>query len=392
MHRSYIVIVVLVMSSNAAAETVILKDGTFVEGTITVETKRSIRIETRFGARTYARRDIERIVSVVDDIDPGAVNRFAELPAPLRAVLNARADYKLARYERALTRIKPFMDQPISPGIRTQIDWLALELHQRMGQWASAKRRLTEKANAGAPRERIRARAHLDILTRNPQYDLRFVGDKHVRNFIRDAATLAQAREPGSLRSAGIMRIALEQYCEQLLVEDALSVKAFADHLDVDMTLKAVRQLPLVGDVGARLPYFAALTSAEASLYKAQSVLGDYGLAFEVDLIRTELTHLLLVIQKLEPEVLSLSPETFSPTINRKTDRLTAAGRLDWRRRCDAFLTVGRPLVRLIVYMVDKAERYPHGLRMLRENLSGYHERYGQMMRAVKRVRNRSRG
>lgn len=381
----------LILSPAAVGETVILKDGTFVEGAITVETKRSVRVETRFGTRTYPRREIERIVSGADGIDPDAVNRFAELPAPLRAVLNARADYKLKRFGRALARLTPFADQPLSPVIRNLTDWMMIDLHERMGQWALAKRMLTEKEVTGTPREQTRARARLDIFARNPQYDLRFVGDKHARNFIRDEATLARAREPDSLRDAEIMRIALEEYCEQLLVEDGLSVKAFAERLDVDETLVAARALPLVGDVSVRLPYFAALTSAEASLYKAQSVLGDYGLAFEVDLIRTELIHLLRVVRKLEPEVLALSPETFTPAFDRRTDRLTADGRLSWRRRCDAFLAAARPLIRLIDYMVDKSDRYPRGLRTLRENLLGLHERYDQMMQTIKKVRNRSR-
>lgn len=377
-------------SASAAAETVILKDGTFVEGEITLRTSRSIRVETRFGTRTFLHKDVDQILESLGGGNTERDSDFNDLPAPLKAVLNAQADYKLGNYDRALERLEPYRAYPDNPAHRIQIDWLIIEIRERLGRWEEARQLLKEKAETGTPRERIRAKAHLDLLDANPGYDLRYVGEKHARNFITDEALRDRAKEPGALRDAEVMRLALEEYCTQLLVEDRLSVKNFADRLDAEETYEVVKGLPPTGRLGDRLPYMDDLKRAEGSLYKAQSILGDYGVAYETDLVRTELSHLLDVFLRLAAETAELSPETYEPPSDPRTGQLTPAGRTEWRRRCDEFLERVQPLGRLTDYMLDKAQRYPRGLRSLNELLTDFRERLDQTVKAVKRVRERT--
>lgn len=380
----------VLLAAAGKAETVILKDGTFIEGDITLETSRSIRVETRFGTRTFLKKDVDQILQSVGTFEANREGDFNELPAPVKAVLNAQADYKLGHYERALSRLEPYRDYQENRALRIQVDWLIIEINERLGRWETVKQLLEDKEQQGTPREQIRAKAHLDLFEANPDYDLRYVGEKHARNFIGDEQLRDRAKQPGALKDAEIMRIALEEYCKQLLIEDKLSVKHFADRLDVDETYETIKDLPPAARLSDRLPYMDDLKKAEASLYKAQSVLGDYGVAFETDLVRTELTHLLTVGGRLYNDAVQTSPENFEPASDPRTGLLTPAGRTEWRRRCDEFLERVRPLDRLIDYMIDKAQRYPRGLRSLNEGLSDFRERLDQTVKAVKRARGRT--
>ena len=385
------------LASAASAETVILKDGTFVTGEIILETSRSVQIETRFGTRTYDRKNIEQIIKTVDDLDANAVNRFSDLPPVVRAVLNAQVESDLAagddeveKYRRALTRLEPYRQYVESLPIRIRIDWLLIEINERLGHWDAARELLEKRRDEGTPAEKIRAEAHLALFDAHPDYDLRYVGEKHARNFIEDEVIRNRAREPNALRYHDIMRLALEETCEQLLVEDELSVKAFADKLDPDTTYEACKKLPRTGDVSKYLPYIDDLKYAEATLAKAQAILGDYGMAFELDLMRTELHHLMPVFERLFQEVTAYSPETFTPGYDGKTGLLTKDGRQQWRRRCNDFLTAARPLTTLLDYMVDRVNRFPHGLRDLRKTLLDYQVRVDEMIKAVKKARTRT--
>lgn len=373
-----------------SADTIILKDGSFVEGEITLETSRIIHVNTRFGIRNYSRSEIDRIVASVDALDPQAVNRFAQLPPPVRAVLNAEAEYNLGKYDQALVRLQHLQAENLSPAIQTRADWLVIEINERLGRWTSAMDLLEKKQKTGTPQEKTRAKAHLSILKANPDHDLRYVGEKHARNFLRDAFTLSLARRPGSLKDHEIMRLALEEYCEQLLVEHQWSVTGFADRLDPNATYEACQRLPRVGDVARHLPYIQDLKRAEATLAKARAILGDYGSAFEMDLVRTELRHLLPVMEQLFKDAVELSPENFSPPFHRTSGRLTKKGRQQWRDRCDAFLVAARPFARLIEYMIDRVEHFPRGLRDLRELLLDYRRRTDAMIKAVQKARGRT--
>jgi hypothetical protein len=395
--RRLVILLTALLTSAAAAETIILQDGTFVEGKIILRTSKTIHVDTRFGTRTYDVKDIEEIIETVGDIDPAAVNRFSELPGAVKAVLNAQVEYRLASdnhdvglYERALARLEPFRDYTERRAVRIRIDWLIIEINERLARWSTARTLLKQKTQRGTPAEQIRASAHLDIFEANPRYDLRFVGEKHARNFIPDEPTRNRARQADALRYHDIMQLALEETCEQLLVEDELSVKAFAEKLDVERTHKACQNLSRTGEVLQDLPYRTDLMHAEATLAKAQAILGDYGQAFELDLVRTELHHLLKVFNRLFQEATEKSPETFTPRYDRRSGRLTPDGRKEWRERCDEFLEAAEPLTRLLEYAVDRADRYPHGLRDLRETLLDYQLRVTEMVKAVRKARSRT--
>ncbi|UCC31303.1 MAG: hypothetical protein JSU86_03320 [Phycisphaerales bacterium] len=385
----------LLAAATSHADTIILKDGTFVEGEITLQTSRTVRVSTRFGERTYRRSNIEEIIESVNSLDPDAVNKFAELSAPVKAVLNARAEYDLGRhdprrYERALARLEPFRDYEDSRAIRIHIDWLIIEINERLGRWETVRQLLENKRSNGTPQERMRAKAHLDLFDANPDYDLRYVGEKHARNFIKGEELRNRARQPDALRDYDIMRIALEETCEQLLVEDQLSVKALADKLDPEATYEACKTLPRIGDVGKYLPYIEDLKRAEATLAKAQAILDDYGGAFELDIVRTEVNHLLPILDRLQEEASAASPETYNPPFDRRTGRLTKDGREQWRQRCDEFLTTAEPVTRLIDYMVDRVNHYPQALRDLRKMLLDSRERFKETVRAVRKARSRT--
>lgn len=380
----------LLAAATSHADTIILKDGTFVEGEITLQTSRTVRVSTRFGERTYRRSNVEEIIKSVNSLDPDAVNKFAELPAPVKAVLNARAEYDLGRYEQALARLEPFRNYKDRKAIQIRIDWLIIEINERLGRWETVRQLLENKRSNGTPQERMRAKAHLDLFDANPDYDLRYVGEKHARNFIKDEGLRNRARQPNALRDCDIMRIALEETCEQLLVEDQLSVKALADKLDPEATYEACRTLPRIGDVGKYLPYIEDLKRTEATLAKAQAILDDYGGAFELDIVRTELHHLLPILNRLLEEASAASPETYNPPFDRRTGRLTKEGREQWRQRCDEFLTTAEPVIRLIDYMVDRVNHYPQALRDLRKALLDTNERFKQMVRAVRKARSRT--
>lgn len=390
MNRWILLIATLACVPPTAAETVILKNGAFVEGEVTLQTSTTVRVKTRFGERSFSKKEIEQIIESVDHTDPEAVNKFAELPPAHKAVLNAQADYDLGNYERALSRLEPLRDYQDNKAIRMKVDWLVLEINERLGRWDVAKKMLEDKKEHGTPPEKTRAKAHLGIFEANPDYDLRFVGDKHARNFILDEETRNRAKEPQALRDATIMRLALEEYCEQLLVEDKLSVKAFADKLKLDVTYETIKKATGSGDFSSILPYLNDLKAAEAALFKAQAILGDYGSAFELDLVRAELSHLNDVDTRLEAELLRLSPETLNPGFDPRSGQLTPDGRRQWQQRCDEFLNAVKPVTRLREYMMKRTERYPQELRDMREWLTDLGERLAQTIKAVKKARDRT--
>lgn len=372
-------------------ETVILKDGTFIEGKIVLQTSTSVRIETRLGLRSIPKKEIDQIVESIDDSGSASQKAFADLPPATKAVLNAQAEYDLGQYEKALARIEPFKDYSENKALRIRIDWLFIEINERLGKWDVAKKLLKEKQESGTVAEKSRAKAHLDIFEVNPDYDLRFVGKKNARNFIFEEELRNKAKEPGALKDEALMRRALEEYCEQLLVEDQLSVKAFSEKLDTRETLDVLKKASGSGDITAQLPYLADLKKAEGSLAKAKAILGDYSSAFELDLVRAEINHLIVVFDTLLREAFNQSPEALQPTFDRATGMLTAEGRRQWQERCDRFLEAAKPLVRLAEYMESKTERFPDTMRDLNKIVSSYNERIQENVRAVKKARDRTR-
>lgn len=389
LHYSWLVGAALALSSQAGAETIILKNGTFVEGKIIRTTSTSVRVETRFGPRSYNKRDIDQILEGGADSADGANSRFSELPPVVQAVLNAETDYRLGEYDSAFKRLEALGDYSENAAIRSRIDWLKIDIHMRQSKWETAKEAVKEKKEKGSPQEKIRAKAYLDILEVNPEYDLRYVGKKHARNFIRNEELRNRAREANSLKYDDIMRAALEEYCEQVLVEEKQSVKSFEKKLVPRDTYEACKKITPSGDVDKQLPYFTHLQASEAALAKARAILGEYGSAFELDLVRAELTHLLPIFERLLDELLNASPALMEPALDPQTGRLTAESREQWRQRSDAFLNQAKPVSRLIDYMAGKSEPYPNELRDVRRFVLDLDERLKQMINETKRNRDR---
>ena len=264
-------------------------------------------------------------------------------------------------------------------------------LFRSLGRWDEAKKMLKDKLESGTAAEKTRAKAHLDIFEVNPQYDLRYVGEKHARNFLFEEDLRNKAKEPGALRDAKIMRAALEEYCEQLLVENKQGVLAFAEKLDSKTTLEAIKKAPGSGDLSLHLPYNEQLNKAEAALMKSQAVLGDYSSAFELDLARTEIDHLFDVFFTLLGEAVRFSPEGFIPPSDRGSGNLTADGRRQWQQRCDQFLDAMKPVSRLLDYLDARTELYPEALRDFRKLIVEVNARIKENIRAVKQARDRTR-
>lgn len=378
------------MPVGARADMLIFNDGSFVEGEITLETSRRVHVKTRFGTRTYRRDEIEEIIPSVDSLDPEAAKEFTDLPPDVREVLNAEAEYALEDYDKALARLRPMQNRDVGKALAIRVDWLTIEIYERLGRWDDVRSRLMDKEARGTPREQIRAEAHLSILDDNPDYNLRYVGEKPARRFIRDEALLERARQPNALAARDIMNLALEEYCYQLLEADELSVKSFADKLDAETTYAACKNLPRTGDVARHLPYIEGLKQAEAALAKAAAILPDYGRAYEMDLVRTELNHLLPILVRLFEELTALSPESLNPAFDSRTGQLTKQGRQQWRDRCDAFLELAQPVDRLLGYMLDRVENYPDSMRELHKALVEIQQRFEHMVRSVRKARSRT--
>ncbi len=375
-------------SSAAEAVTVILKDGTFLEGEIVLETSKSIRLKSVFSTRTYLRKDIEQIVDTVAASGSRNVDKFDELSEPLRETLNAAADSKLGHYQKVLDRLAPFKDYKDSPAVRMQMDWLIIDAHERLGQWETAKDLLEAKKKDGTANEKRRAKAHLEIFEWNPEYDLRYINKKHMRQFLPPRLQ-DQAREPNALADADIWRRAIQEYCEQLLWNERRSIKAFQDSFDPRRTYEACRKLPPAGEIDRHLPYIKELKEAEASILEAQAILPGYAEAYEQDLIRAEVGHLMDVLFQMFDDALGRSPELIQVQLDPTTGRLTPAGREAWQAQCDAFLQECRPLMQVSDYMLEKLERFPDGMRDLIEWLGTLRGRFEDMMKIVQKRRDR---
>jgi hypothetical protein len=373
-----------------SGDTVILKSGGFVEGDVTLETSRSVHVMTRFGKRVFNKSEIEEIVKSTPSGGALPAEDFAVLPPALRAVRNARAEYALEQYAAALARIEPHRDYVERPAVRRQIDWLLIEIYERLGRWDEARKLLEEKKADGTQSERLRAETHLAIFDANPDYSLRFLGDVPVRNFILDQQLLDRAKQPDALKDRKVMNAALERSCEKFLLEGDFSVRRFAQSLDLEKTYQACLKLPRAGHVEKHLPYMENLKKAEASLTRAQAILEDYADAYAMDLARTELTHLATVALRMWENAEEVELGDFAPPADPRTGALTPEGREQWRQRCDDYVARLEPLSRLLAYMLERVDYYPDAMRQMRNLLEVYHQRVDNSIKSVKRSRNRT--
>lgn len=383
----------LACASAAQAATLVLKDGTFVDGTILVQTQRTVRLKTKFGVRSYNRREIEEIIESVDYADADSVNRFDQLPEALKAVLNGRADYDLGRYDRVLERLAPFRDDQEDGALRVSMDWLAIETQERLGNWEKAKKLLEEKKKNGGPKEKLRAKAHLDIFEWNPDYDLRYIFETHARNFLVAAKKELRdrGREPNSLRHRDIMEAALKQYCEQLLRRDGFSVPALEEAMNPRRTFEALENIVPRGDLEKHLPYADLLKRAEASVSKAQTVFPAYADIYEIQLFRVEISHLLDVWDPLSQRAMEVMPVGAAPASDPQTGRLTRAGREELIAACDDFIVRAGRVVAVLEYIQEKVQRYPVKLKSAFELHRLVIEHHKDMIRWAKKLRRKDR-
>lgn len=376
-------------ASSAGAVTIIFKDGSMIEGEIIRETETRLTIKTLFDSRTVLRRDIDKIYEEGGEKSSTfASSTFEELPAAVRDLLNARADYRLTRYQRVLDRLEPFVNgnREDVPGTLDDMRWLVIQANERLARWDAAEKMLREFSSQEGGVDKLRADAHLAIFKDNPRYDLRVVGKSFSRNWL-PTKLLELSREPDSLKNVELMDAALREYCSQLVRSEDSSIEAFNRRLDLDATLKAVQELPRfvrIEDFVSKMPYYTDLRRAETAILKAQAVLPGYADAFELDLIRAEGEHLQRVLEQLLVEAIGLSP--FNINLPRNAQgQYTADQRKAWREACQTFLDRTARSEAVGEYFLEKIGRFPKELSLLRKVIGDTHERLVEMRQAVTR-------
>lgn len=388
-------LVVIGWISAACGATLLLKDGTIIEGRIIAETSTTIRVRTPFDTRLVNRKDIDKIfLADSDDEASMSSSSFSELPEKLQALINARADYRLGNYRAVIDRIEPFAQKETNPVLKSEYLWLLIESYERFARWDEVKKMCEERLQNGTPQDKIRAQAHLDILKANADWDysLRLVKapgsekPEWARNFL-PAAMRSAAQDPNALADVEIMRKALDEYCSQMVRNEKAGASTLRDRLDPRKTLEAVRKFPpglRSIDVLERMPYYEELKKAETTIYKAQAIQPGYADAFILDLIRAEGDHLLQVMEPLFAEAVATSPYNLNLP---KT--LDAASRQQWREACDRWLASTESLETLGEYFLNKLSAYPKEQRLIYEVIKDLHERLKEMRESVRRQRNR---
>lgn len=381
-------------TSMASGATLLLKDGTIVEGEIVAETSTTIRVRTPFDTRLLNRKDVDKIFREDSEAGSTPSSGFEELPEKIQALLNARADYKLSHYKQVIDRVDPFSQKETNPVLKSEYLWLLIESQERFAKWDDVKKMCEERLANGTPQDKIRAQAHLDILKANAdwEYSLRLVKapgsekPEWARNFLPPPMRSA-AQDPNALADVQMMRKALDEYCSQMVRNEKTGAATLRDRLDPRKTLEAIKKFPpglRSADVLERLPYYEDLKKAETTIFKAQSVEPGYADAFVLDLVRAEGDHLLRVMEPLFNEAVSTSPYNLNLP---KT--LDAASRQQWRDACDRWLASTEPLETVGEYFLNKVSAYPKEQRMVYEIIKDLCERLKEMRESVRRQRNR---
>ncbi|MCG3129837.1 MAG: hypothetical protein FLDDKLPJ_00572 [Phycisphaerae bacterium] len=388
--RLAVLAAVLAFSPALQGAIILLKDGSMIEGRIIKElsTATTIRVRTPFEERLINRRDIDRIFDE-EAIDQTGLAKFEELPEAVRAVFNARADYRLGNYARVIERIEPFLQKEQNPVLRSEMTWLIIESKERFAKWDEVKPMLEALEKDGTPQDKLRAKAHREILEDNAEWDysLRRVDKAWSRNFLPQDMR-ADAQDPNALADATMMRKALEEYCSQLVRNEKYGVETLRERMNPRKTMEAVRELPpaiRADDVLKRMPYLEELKLAETSVLKAQAVLPGYADAFQLDLIRAEAEHLLFYVLggMLEEALIS------SPLYQPLPQTLDAATREQWRQACDEWLARTKPTEIVGEYLLNKLMGYPEQMRLEYHLLRDVYDRLQEMRESIMRQRNR---
>lgn len=384
----------------AAGDTLVLKDGTIVEGEILRESPRFIKIKTRFGEKSYKRNKIDKVIkedrkgSAVFSLNQ--VRNYSELTDLAQTLKNADALYELGRFD----EIAPLIEPLLGKGTEfddSRIKWLLIENLERKGDWTKVDEMLEEMSQSKLESDKIRAKAHIDIFKENPERNLRKVGGIRTKEFMeRDLRNRAKVRN--ALQDREIMRAALLEYLNQIVRSDEISASAFGESLNPQETEKAI--LDVIQDkdqperrliVEETLPYLDMLRKTEQSIYKAQAILPGYASGFELDLVRTEVTHLEEVYRGLISMLSNAYPDNRDFSFGGDDGRLTADQREQWREACDQFLDISRPMTKLIEYLLKRARGFPEKLTPFIKHWEDTLERVQQMEQNTNRNRDRTR-
>lgn len=382
-----LLVALLAAASGAWGATIVLKDGSIVEGVILEEKKTSttIRVRTPFDERLINRKDIDKIFDE-EAVDQTGLSKFEELPEKVRSLLNARADYRLGNYQRVIDRLQPFAEKETQAGLKSAMLWPIIESKERAAQWDEVRKMLEEREKSGTPEDKHRARAHLDILDDNKEWDysLRRVDKAWARNFL-PVEMRADAQDPNALARQDMMAKALEEYCSQLVRDEKSGVATVRERMDPRKTVEEVRKLPKgvrSQDVLERMPYYEELRRAETSIHKAQAILPGYADAFQLDLIRAEGEQLTRALETLLGEAIQTSP--LNIPLPKTPD---AAARQQWQQACDDWLTKTDPVEKVGEYFLDKLNAYPKEMRMEWHMIRDVQDRLIEMRESVRRQR-----
>jgi hypothetical protein len=240
---------------------------------------------------------------------------------------------------------------------------MIIETLQRLDEFDRAIELLEELRKNGREQDKMRAKAHLDILEQNPDRSLRRVNKVFARSFLKRPDRI-RAKEPGALAQSDLMEMALEQYCDQILLHDKLSIHGLRKDLEPDETLEALLEMPeRASDVMEYLPFAEKLRKVEDSLDRVEAILPGYTYAYRVDLARAISSHLYDVLGALYVETVTRYPEPQMSGDNRGL--LTPEERREWREYCDAFESGLRPLMRTAEFMLAKLAPFPENLRQM---------------------------
>lgn len=404
MRLSIVMGVWLGVAAAALGDSVELKDGRVIKGRIVGESEFSVTVELADSRReVFSKQKIKKIVreeSSDKPALPSAADGATAMPADAtnaltasldrsfiglaeadRQIRNARADFDLARYQKVLERLKPSAGQSASAEQKSTIQWLIIESHLRLAEFERVLELCRKLQDEGTPSDKARAKAYLDLLDSNAKdgYGLRQVNDEYAWHFLKEAfysdEFIDAAKEPRAFAKPEVMRVALEQYCYQILLRDK-GVEVFKKSLDLDETLKALRDMPKTGAAEKYLPFVKdkRLDRVVDSINSVDWILPGFAVSYRLDLVRIEAEHLYQPLERLFEEVI----QKFPPGVLPPTDangNLTGEGRKQWRKRCEDYARDLMPLIQLARYIKVKVDAYPRELRRLIGNYKEIIER-----------------
>jgi hypothetical protein len=386
-----ILLTVCLATTAVAQDKLLLRDGREIEGNILREDQDKIVIMTAVGKRSYRKTKIREVQRAEDKVAAAdQIQSFAALSPIGQHLRNARAERILGRNRGIVDRLVPLIEKGNFSPEQMKARWVVVEAYERLGEFGQAETLLKEiREKANLP-DQLRARAHLDIFEQNPGYKLERVNDRLARNFLERELYL-KGKQPNALADGELMRKALEEYVDQILLNKRVSLHSLKEMLDLEETLEALRQMPAAtSQVEKYLPYYEHLEQVEESITKAQAILPEYGHGYELDLLRTESEHLQRAIEALFDEVFARHPDNSSYAYDGESGKLTKEGREQWRENCDAFLADSKPLIAVAEYLLTRTARFPLELERVTDSLTRIMNRLKRTREAIMRKRDRT--